>query len=120
MKKKKVLIIEDDKATSEMLGFLASQLNLNVIGSSNVLAVKDIYSFKPDLIILDHWLGNELGGDLCLKLKADDLTKDIPVVLISATVNLPQIAKDSCADSYLAKPFDIDDLINTIIKFLKK
>lgn len=120
MKKKKVLIIEDDRATSEMLGFLASQLNLNVIGSSNVLPVKDIHSFSPDLIILDHWLGNELGGDLCLKLKADPLTKDIPVVLISAIPSLRQVATDSCADGYLAKPFDIDDLIGTIIKFLKK
>lgn len=120
MKKKKVLIIEDDKATSEMLGFLASQLNLNVIGLSKVLPITDIHSFSPDLIILDHWLGNELGGDLCLKLKSDNLTKKIPVILISAIPNLAKIAKDSCADGYLAKPFDLDILISTIIKFVKK
>jgi DNA-binding response OmpR family regulator len=118
--KKRALIIEDDKDTSDILSFLTGQLNLEVSTSNSALLVSDIKLLAPDIIILDHWVGAELGGDLCRKLKSKESTKDIPVILISAAIDLEQIADDCSADAYLKKPFDVDDIMGLVTNLLYK
>jgi two-component system cell cycle response regulator DivK len=114
---KKVLIIEDDKDTLDAFHYIAEDLKLNVVISPSILQVDDIQAISPDLILLDHWVGNKLGGDFCLEIKANPAIKHIPVILISAHSSVEQIAVKSCADSYLAKPFDLDELMNIINHF---
>lgn len=115
---KKVLIIEDDKDTLDAIHYIAEDLNLEVINSSSVLQVAEIKAISPDLILMDHWVGNKLGGDLCLSLKSDPTTKDIPVVILSAHNNIRQIAEKSCANTFLSKPFDIDELTDIINRYV--
>ncbi len=114
---KKVLIIEDDKDTLDAIHYIAEDLNLDVIVSSSILQTADIQAISPDLILLDHWVGSKLGGDLCLELKVDPATKNIPVIIVSAHSNLQQIAVKSCANGYLAKPFDLDEITGIIKQF---
>jgi two-component system phosphate regulon response regulator PhoB len=116
--KKKVLIIEDDQDTSEILGIIAELMNLDVIRSPQALPVNEIEKLAPDLILLDHWIGDQLGGDLCKQLKAHPVTKNIPVIMLSAHNNIEQIAKEACANAYIAKPFDLDDMQDIITRFL--
>jgi DNA-binding response OmpR family regulator len=115
---KKVLIIEDDRDTLDAIHYIAEDLNLEVINSASVLQVDEIKVISPNLILMDHWVGNKLGGDLCLSLKSDPFTKHIPVVILSAHNNIRQIAERSCADTFLAKPFDIDELTDIINSFV--
>jgi two-component system response regulator VicR len=116
---KTVLIIEDDRDTAEMLGYLAEMLNFDVAGSLVPLTVPDIHAIAPNLILMDHHLNGGLGSKLCLELKNTALTKHIPVILISAANNLAQIAKASCADHFIAKPFDIYELEKAILAYIK-
>ena len=118
MIKKTVLIIEDDPGILETIELILSGLNIHVISAPEALETSEIYALAPDLIILDHWLHKKLGGDLCLALKTDPHTKKIPIIMMSADLNIANVARYSLADAYLAKPFDIDELVNLTQKYL--
>ena len=115
---KSILIIEDDRDTSEMLGYLAELLNFTAITSIVTLSIPEIQSLSPNLILLDHYFSGKLGGDLCLELKSASQTKHIPIILMSAASNIGRIAKNSHADHFISKPFDINDLQECILKYM--
>lgn len=117
---KKVLIIEDDNDTAELVEILIRELDDEVVSFAHIISVSNVESIQPDLILLDHWINNGLGGILCKALKQNDSTKHIPIILVSAVVNIKEIANEAGADDFLAKPFDISDLQNTVSKFLKQ
>ena len=117
--KKKVLIIEDDEDTSDLLVFETKQLKLRVVNTSDILPVSAIEEMSPDLIITDHYVNGKLGGDFCLALKSNLLTHKIPVILLSAATGLAQIAADCHADAFLEKPFNLSELENLINTFLQ-
>lgn len=72
---------------------------------------------KPDAILLDMWLSEEDGRDICRKLKNNENTKNIPVIIMSASRGLESTALESGANAFIAKPFEIDDIVNTIHQF---
>jgi DNA-binding response OmpR family regulator len=116
---KKILIIEDDVDTLDILCILAEELNLEVIVSTEVSVVSEVVEFSPNIILLDHWVAGGLGSNLCFALKANELTKYIPIILISAHQEIEKIATDNGADGYIAKPFDINELQDKLAGFLK-
>jgi DNA-binding response OmpR family regulator len=116
--KKKVLIIEDDRDTLDLLNYISEDLNLDVVASFWILPIADVEVLMPDLILTDHWINDKLGGEFCSEIKANPKTKHIPVVIVSAFENIAMIADKSCADAYLAKPFDLNELIVLIKKFI--
>ncbi|MBS1530606.1 MAG: response regulator transcription factor [Bacteroidetes bacterium] len=116
--KNTILIIEDDKDTLDILSYLAEALQIQVIPRSDVLTLKEIEAIAPSLILLDHWINGKLGGSLCKAIKSNPATSHIPIAIISAHNDLGRIAKDCGADTYLNKPFDIDDLTALIEKYM--
>ena len=88
---------------------VTSTLNGNTILTQNEL---------PDVYILDIWMSGSDGRELCKKLKSEDRTKNIPVILISASNDLKRSAETAGADDFLAKPFEIDALLKKIEKAL--
>ena len=116
--KSKILIIEDDDDTSDMLTVIADQLDLNVVTSTEILSISEILSIAPNLILLDHWVGIQLGSKLCLDLKSDTRTQHIPIIIMSAVPNIDRIATDSCANAYFEKPFEVNTVIKLIAKFI--
>lgn len=63
---------------------------------------------------MDNWIPDEGGILATRKLKAFEQLKDIPVVYFSANSDIQTLAAEAGADSYLAKPFDLDDLTNAV------
>lgn len=118
--KKTVLIIEDDPDILETIELILSDMNIHVMSAPEALEASEVYALAPDLIILDHWLHKKLGGDLCLALKTDPHTKKIPIIMMSADLNIANVARYSLADAYLAKPFDIDKMIGLTQQYLDK
>ena len=116
--KKKVLIIEDDESISEVLEYIVHELGCDAMTSTYALPVRQIANLAPNLILLDHWLGDSLGGELCSKLKSNLSTKTIPVLIVSADLSAQQIAKDAHADDFLNKPFQVEDIEEKIRKFI--
>ncbi|MGK7392046.1 MAG: response regulator [Candidatus Cyclobacteriaceae bacterium M2_1C_046] len=114
----KVLIFDDERDILEVTE-LALGRYYKVKGWDNVdnpvAVVKD---FQPDLILMDIWIP-EIGGEEATKrLKQDDETKDIPVVMFSANQEIQEIADRAGADGFIKKPFNLKALkeyIDTIL-----
>ena len=107
----KVLLVDDDADLLEMVDMVLTKQGYNVSTSSNGSSFFDrVHSFKPDLILLDIFLGDADGRTLCRQLKQATGQKDIPVILYSAG-NIPRYTiENSLADDFVAKPFDIKKL----------
>jgi DNA-binding response OmpR family regulator len=116
--KKTVLIIEDDPDILEAIELILSDMNIHVMSAPEALEAKEVFALSPDLIILDHWLHKKLGGDLCLTLKTDPHTKKIPIIMMSADLNISNLARFCQADAFLAKPFDIEKIISLTQQYL--
>jgi two-component system phosphate regulon response regulator PhoB len=108
--RKKILIIDDDQDILDLIEFILKENGFEVIASLSAKILDDLLEIKPNLILLDDWLEDTPGHELCRLLKTNPATKHIPIVMISATMNLAHVSKECSADSYIEKPFDIKDL----------
>ena len=112
----RILAVDDDKDILEVLQYILedSGYEVDTLSDGSFLFDK-IKEHTPDLILLDVMLGNMDGRELCKSVKLKHETKQIPVILISASHNISNTSNQNGApNDFVAKPFDIDTLINTI------
>lgn len=114
---KKVLIIDDDKSTVEIVQLILKNAGYEISAETDGSLAFLNQNKLPDIIILDNKLGLEDGAEVCRKLKQNNLTAHIPVVMISATPGIEEIALNACADFCLPKPFSKQQLLQAIEKF---
>ncbi len=116
---KKVLVIDDDPDILD-----AVQLILDSGGYSSDVTTKGdetykkIDEYKPDLIILDVLLSGNDGRRICKNLKTHASTKKIPIIMISAHPSAKDSVKQCGANSFVAKPFSIIDLLAEVKKHI--
>lgn len=116
---KRILIVDDDISIVESLKYLLEDSGYQVdTNEDGKFIYKRFNGNKPDLILLDYWLPGENGGDITKKLKTESDTKNIPVIIISASYNIKDLVHEAGADDFLQKPYDIDDVLNTIKKHI--
>ena len=117
---RRILAVDDDKDILDVLQYILedSGYEVETLSDGHFLFDK-INAHMPDLILLDIMLGNLDGRDLCRAVKATDATHDIPVVLISASHVASAAGLKGAPDAFIAKPFDIDDLLDVIKGQLK-
>lgn len=112
---KKILAVDDDifilDALTELLTYSGYEVETTPNGED---VFKIIDKYVPDLILLDIMLAGLDGRDICKKIKTDQGTQNIPVIMISATPAVSQTIKDFGANDFVAKPFDIFQLLNKI------
>ena len=108
---KNIFIVEDDRkmALAVESTLKNEQYNIESFDSTKQFLEK-IKDTHPDLVILDIVLPDGDGRQLCDILKRDPITAHIPVIMISGYFTQDQITYDACADGYLQKPFDVEDL----------
>jgi two-component system phosphate regulon response regulator PhoB len=111
---KKILIIGDDADILDLVEVILRDNGYAVIKANRKVSINEIISLKPDLTIIDVILPFGLGTDLCFELKNNDLTKHLAVIIFSASSNIEKLALNSCADGYIAKPFEVDDFIRLV------
>ncbi|MEO6851072.1 MAG: response regulator [Mucilaginibacter sp.] len=116
----KILVIEDNPDIKEILDYILQDEGHEVISAFDGSVLTSVEQIKPDLILTDEILSGPRGSTLCRKLKSDDSTKTIPVVLISGINRLSTIAAECGADAYIEKPFNLDTLTEMIRKFAVK
>lgn len=101
---KRIMIADDDPgivdAVQMLLEFEGYEVSSTVDGST----VLNIREELPDLFLLDIWMSGDDGRDICRKLKSLPSTKNIPVIMISASKDIEQSALDAGADDFIAKP----------------
>ena len=113
---RKILAVDDDKDILEVLAFILEDSGFEVDTLSDGRYLFDkIKESKPDLILLDIMLGNLDGRDLCRDIKSKSETSDIPIILLSATHDIDYLKHHiGCPDAFVAKPFDIEQLLAAI------
>jgi CheY-like chemotaxis protein len=115
---KKILIADDDPAIVDALSMLLEDEGYAIASSSDGETINKICEVMPDLILLDIWMSGEDGREIARHLKNQSNTKEIPIVMISASKDIDKSARDSGADDFLAKPFEIDELLTVVRKYI--
>ncbi len=116
-KPKRITVADDDSGILDAVGMMLEMEGYDVnttLNGNTVLTQTEL----PDVYILDIWMSGSDGRELCKKLKSEEKTKDIPVILISASNDLKRSAETAGADDFLAKPFEIDALLQKVAKVL--
>lgn len=104
-----ILVVDDNEMNRDMLSRRLKRQNYEVIVAEDgeqALAMMKEKSF--DLILLDIMMPNISGYDVLERLKADDETKHIPIIMISAVDDLDSVVRciELGAEDYLFKPFN--------------
>jgi DNA-binding response OmpR family regulator len=110
---KTIAIIDNDEVLLEVMGHVLSEEGYEV-SLSMIATPYAQWKFIPDLIILDDCVNYCTGYDLCKGLKENPSTCYIPVIFTSTDHNIQLVASNCCADLYLAKPFNIQELIDLV------
>jgi DNA-binding response OmpR family regulator len=117
--KHKILIVDDDMDILTSMIILLRNKGYQVEGTLNgEETMVRTERFRPDLIIMDVLLSDVNGKDICKKLKEDNETKSIPVILISANEQLEKTIKDCGANAFINKPFTIPYLLGEVEGYL--
>jgi DNA-binding response OmpR family regulator len=114
MKQKKIMIADDDPGIVDAVEMLLEFEGYTVTSTVDGSTVLDMKEELPDLLLLDIWMSGEDGRDICKKLKSENITKNIPVIMISASRDIKASAMAAGADDFLAKPFEMDELLRKI------
>ncbi len=118
---RRILVVDDEPNILYALEETVCDLGFECIaacdGEDALLIARGAH---PDLIITDVIMPRLNGLELCEKLKADETTRDIPVVMVTVRATERDFNKGSSAgaDAYLTKPFHLTDLQNIIDKLL--
>ncbi|WP_316736663.1 response regulator transcription factor [Pedobacter aquatilis] len=115
----KIFVLEDDDAILEVTKLILESEGFEVTGFSTVADFNQEKTL-PDLYLLDIMLPDGNGMAVCESLKQGAETGDIPVILMSAHIDLAKRKESSGADSFIAKPFDVYALIDIITGLLKQ
>ena len=120
---KKILIVDDEQDIVESLKFVLENSNYTCYcaynGEDGLKLAREII---PDLIILDVMMPRINGYKISRLLKFDKKYKDIPILMVTARSQEEDklIGEETGADEYITKPFDLDDIIKTVSKYLDK
>jgi DNA-binding response OmpR family regulator len=118
--KKKILVADDNPAILDALKIMLEEEGYEVETTVEGATVQDMKEPLPDLLLLDIWMSGIDGRDVCKLLKGAAATKHIPIIMISATKDIKQIAKDSGADDCISKPFQMEHLLAIVAKYVNK
>lgn len=113
----KVLVVDDDEAIGEFVGWVLTDEGHEVATAENgAEALKVLEQMTPDVILLDMRMPVMDGWQF-----ADAYRKGpyiaAPIVVVTAARDVTERAAEISADGYLGKPFDIDELLSTVKRF---
>jgi DNA-binding response OmpR family regulator len=113
----RVLVIEDNEDILLLFKTMLAHKNFLVLGKDNADEIESVVAgFSPNVILLDMLLSGQRNGlEICKQLKEKPSTQNIPIIIVSAH---PGIEKsiEAGADFFIAKPFAMKDLLETIAK----
>jgi two-component system, OmpR family, phosphate regulon response regulator PhoB len=123
MAERTILIVDDEPAIRDMLRVALEMADYNCLEASNAQdAHAIIVDHKPDLILLDWMMPGTSGIELTRRLKRDEVTSDIPIILITAKGEEDNKIQglDIGADDYITKPFSPRELVARLKAVLRR
>ena len=123
MPKHTILLVDDEAAIRDMLSLALEAADYNVLVAENAQqAHATIIDRHPDLVLLDWMMPDTTGLELLRRLKRDELTAKIPVIMLTAkTEEDSKISGlDAGADDYISKPFSPRELMSRVKAVLRR
>jgi len=117
---KRILIVEDDLQIQDIFKIVFEIYGYQVECMDNAKGLYERKADFPDAIILDKQLPGIDGVEACQFLKSQAVTKDIPVILITASLGIAKAAKIAGADDYFEKPFDMHTILKRVSVLIEK
>jgi DNA-binding response OmpR family regulator len=116
--KKKILITDDDEGVQDIFKIILERAGYEVEIFGEAQSILENNYIHPDLFMLDRQLSGQDGLKVCRFLKSQNSTREIPVIIVSATPGLAKLALDAGADDFIEKPFQIKDLLGVVQKWI--
>jgi DNA-binding response OmpR family regulator len=114
-----ILIVEDEKEIVDLLRSFFSRQGYNISSASDgISALIEIGRARPDLIILDIKIPGVDGLEVCRRIKGDP-TNTAAIIAISGQPEVEQKILQTGADTFLAKPLDLDKLLSESRRLLR-
>ena len=123
MSGKNILIVEDEKPIREMVGFSLGRAGFSVTEAGDISEAFECLAHQlPDLILLDWMLPGASGLELARRLKRDELTRDVPIIMLTARGEEEDkvTGLEAGADDYITKPFSPRELQARIRAVLRR
>jgi DNA-binding response OmpR family regulator len=115
----RILVLDDDPDIGIMIKLMLEYHGYAVLVTQRAeKATLLIANEDFDLLIMDMLLSGVNGIDICTRLKKDNTTAQLPVIMISAHPNAKEICMNAGANDFIAKPFDMDELLSKIAHFV--
>ncbi len=116
---KRILVVDDEPDILEFLQVILEEEGYAVVTSDKGEFLEQLHNGGlPHLILLDVLLSGKDGREIVKYLKNQQETKHIPVIMFSAHPSAEETARRAGADDFLAKPFNIDVLLDKITQHL--
>ncbi|MFV1873794.1 MAG: phosphate regulon transcriptional regulator PhoB [Oleiphilus sp.] len=123
MSEKTVLIVDDESAIREMIAVALEMADYNCVEASNAQdAFIAIVDQRPDMILLDWMLPGTSGIELARRLKRNETTADIPIIMLTAKTEEDNKVQglEVGADDYITKPFSPRELVARLKAVLRR
>lgn len=123
MNAKRILLVEDEQPIREMVVFALTNAGYEVEEAADARQAQTrIAERLPDLILLDWMLPGISGIDYARRLKKDDLTRELPIIMLTARAEEEDKVQglESGADDYMTKPFSPREMVARIRAVLRR
>ncbi|MCD4781849.1 MAG: response regulator [Candidatus Omnitrophica bacterium] len=111
-KKKTILIVDDEKNLRKLVGYQFKAKGYEVVDAVDGLDGLDkLQTANPDLIILDMNMPRMNGIEFYQKILDDNKRPKHPILVLTARANMEQLFRELDINGFMAKPFEIDELI---------
>ncbi|WP_461482256.1 phosphate regulon transcriptional regulator PhoB [Porticoccus sp.] len=123
MSDKTILVVDDEPAIRDMISTALDVAGFDCLQAENAQqAHAMIIDEKPDLVLLDWMMPGTSGVELIRRLQRDELTKNVPVIMLTAKANEDNIVQglEVGADDYITKPFSPRALVARINAVLRR
>jgi DNA-binding response OmpR family regulator len=118
-RRKKILVVDDEPDILEFLQVILEEEGYAVLSSEKGEFLEQLHNGDlPELILVDVLLSGKDGREIVKYLKSQEETKHIPVIMFSAHPSAEQTAREAGAEDFIAKPFEIDELLAKIANYL--
>ncbi|MFL5663740.1 MAG: PleD family two-component system response regulator [Ktedonobacteraceae bacterium] len=118
-KQKKILVVDDEIDILAFLQELLEQEGYIVATTDKAEYVERLHNGGlPDLILLDVLLSGKDGREIVKRLKSQEETRHIPVIMFSAHPNAEKTSQVAGADDFMTKPFEMDELLAKVAHYL--
>lgn len=114
------MIFDDDDDIQSICAYILQEEGWTVSTHSDCSdLIGRITDFNPSVILMDNWIPDDGGVAATQSIKNAEQTRHIPVVYFSANSDIESLSRLAGADMYLAKPFDLDLLTETVDQALR-